>query len=258
MRQDIHEVSTIPRYPLGFRYPLDDRVFRYARAGGALNTDVGAKNPLPQMVGYCPVNAALIGAKVVVITLHGHAAPNGDGVLRDNVIAEDELAGGYINIYTHELYHPVTNISWTINRKIVKNTATDGANLVMTLTLDKPLPVALLGGNTMHAECIASPYASVISGWPAAVPNIELMSVVGYPTRYADIGEYLWLQTWGQLEAAILGGLGAAVNTRELAFTAAGMMQLWQVALPGSQRAGYVIPNTVYPSASYAFLQLAP
>ena len=254
MKQDIHEVSTIQRYPLGFRYALDDRVFRYGRAGGALNTDVGAKNPLGGwIVEYCPVNAALIGAYELVLTCH-----NTDGVLDDGNIAEDELAGGYINIYTHEIYHPVTNISWTINRKIVKNSKITPTSLVMTLTIDKPLPVALTGGNTMHAECIASPYASVISGWPVAVPNIEKMSVVGYPTRYADIGEYLWLQTWGPLEAAIQGGLSNADNLRELAFVSGGMLKLRDAALPGSQRAGYVLNNTVNPGASYIFLQLAP
>jgi hypothetical protein len=255
MLQDIDQVSLIQRYPLGFRLQDGDRVYRYARAGAALNTDVGAKNPLGGwIVEYCPVNAAASGAKVVVITCH-----NTDGVLDDGNIAADELAGGFINIYTHEIYHPPpVNIPWTINRMIVHNTAISPASLVMTVTLDKPLGVALTGGNTMHAECICSPYRSVISGWPAPIANIEKMSVVGYPTRYADVLEYLWLQTWGPLEAAILGGLSNVDNLRELAFTSAGMLQLWQVALPGSQRAGYVLNNTANPGASYIFLQLAP
>jgi len=254
MLQDIDKVSNVKHYPLGFRLQDDDRVYHYARAGGSLNTDVGAKNPLGGwMVEYCPVDAAALGARTVVLACH-----NTDGRLDDGYIAEDELQGGYINIYTHEIYHPITNISWTINRKIVKNTAITPTSLVMTVTLDKPLPVALTGGNTMHAECIASPYGRVISGWPTAVPNIEEMSVVGYPTLYAEIGQYLWLQTWGPLEAAIQGGLSASDNLRELAFVSGGMLKLFDAALPGSQRAGYVLNNTVNPGASYVFLQLAP
>jgi len=257
--QDIDAVSLVQRYTLGMRYALDDRVFRYAKAGSTLDTDVGALNALFQAVGYSQVNAALQGAKTVVITLDGHAAPNGDGQLGDNVIAEDELAGGYMLVYTHEFYHPP--YSWTINRKILKNTATDGAHLVMTVTIDRPLPVALTGANTMHAECIPSPYGKVVSGKPPAWPLMARMSVVGFPTLSAQVDEYLWLQTWGPVYAACGPGdhFGDSDVNRNLVFNSYGAVD-YPAAYPNGQHAGHVLSNFRLgtPGTAIFFLEITP
>jgi len=254
MLQDIDQASNDQIYPLGMRYVLDDRVFRYAKAGGTLNTDVGAKNTLPQMFGYSPVQAALIAAKTVVLDVIA-----GGGRLGDGVIAANELAGGYINIFTHELIHPPT--SWTINRRIVTNTAIAGAE-AMTVTIDKPLPVGLTGGNTMHAEGIASPYGRVMSGSPVAIPLVARMSVVGFPTVYATVGQYLWLQTWGPVWGAPVGGggYGDGDNNRLVVFTAAGNLDDYDAALPALQHAGFVMCNAVAggPGVAIFWLQLSP
>jgi len=254
MLQDIDKASDVQIYPLGMRYAMDDRVFHYAKAGGTLNTDVGAKNALPQMFGYSPVHAALIGAKTVVIDVIAGAGKGGDGV-----IALNELAGGYMNIFTHELIHPPT--SWTINRKIVTNTPIAGAE-AMTVTIDKPLPVALTGGNTMHAEGIASIYQNIQSGSPVAIPFMARMPVVGFPTVYATIGQFLWLQTWGPLWGAPVGGggYGDGDNNRLVVFTAAGNLDDYDAALPALQHAGFVLCNAFGggPGVAIFILQLSP
>ena len=179
MLQDIHQVSAIQRYPLGFKYPisnpLDLRGFRYGKAGGTLNPDFGAKNALAQHVAFTTIHTnALIGAKLVAIDVAATDGINGDGN-----IAADELVGGNIVIYPHSAN--------TINRMIIGNTATVGGG-VMVVTIDKPLPCPLTA-TTMHAECIANLYLNV----QTSISNI--MSVVGMPTMPATVGQYLWLKT---------------------------------------------------------------
>ncbi len=187
MKQDIDQASDVQIYPLGKRYAIDDRVFRYARAGGTLNTDLGAKNALLQCIAFTTIHASVsAGATQVSIDVAA-----GDGVLNNGVIGVDELAGGYIVIY------PGAENSFV--RRIVRNTATTGAG-EMTLTLNKPLPCALTA--VMHTECIASIYSNVTS------VNNGFMSIVGLPTVPATIRQYLWLQTWGPCWIAPHGGVG--------------------------------------------------
>jgi len=70
MRQDIHSLPTaVQFYALGARHQLDDRVFRYARAGGVLTPDFPAKNADFQHVTWAVVAAALAGAQSVVVTV---------------------------------------------------------------------------------------------------------------------------------------------------------------------------------------------
>lgn len=192
MKQDIHQVSTIQRYPVGFKYPktnpLDLRSYRYARAGNSLD---GAGDPIPlncgagvhlgftQDVGFCNVTVDLDAAGKYTLEID---VPALDGRLGNGAIVANELAGGYIIIFPD-------GMGDIINRMIVANTATIAGGGLMTITVDKPLPVAL--SPIPHAECIASPYLDVLYG------NYDRRMIVGIPTRAATVGQYLWLQTWG-------------------------------------------------------------
>ncbi|MBA7609675.1 hypothetical protein ES703_16866 [subsurface metagenome] len=187
MKQDIHQLSTIQRYPIGFKYPktnpLDLRSYRYGRAGNGLQCSSGAHLGFTQDVNFCnvTVDLAAAGKRTLEITV-----ANTDGRLGNGNIGANELAGGYIIIFPD-------GMGDTINRMIVANTATIGGG-VMTITVDKPLTVAL--SPAPHAECIASPYLDVVYG------NYGKQMIVGIPTMAAVAGEYLWLQTWGPTWAA--------------------------------------------------------
>lgn len=253
MLQDIHQVSLIQRYPLGFKYPisnpLDLRAFRYARAGGTLHTDFGAVNATPQLVGIAGPSEITADAKAgeVLVAILVKAT---DGKGGDGAIDADELVGGNIVIYPHN--------ENTINRMIVGNTATTApAGGVMVVRIDKPLPCPLTDGDTMHAECMANPYRNV------KTPDIGHASVVGMPTMPAKIHEYLWLQTWGPLWIAPNNGVSAGDNERQVVFRDSGAIDLHKfddAVTTMQQHAGFVIANlrTGAPGAPFIFLQITP
>jgi len=157
---------------------MDDRVFRYARAGNTLNCGLGAHIGYTQDVGFSAVTVdlAAAGKSTLEVTVSGT-----DGRLGTGTIAARELEGGFIIIFPD-------GMGDTINRRIVTNTAVAGGG-AMTVTVDKPLPVAL--SPAPHAELIASPYLDVLEG------NKDRQMIMGMPTRAATVGQYLWLQTWG-------------------------------------------------------------
>ncbi len=249
MKQDIHELSAIKRYPIGFGYPitnpLDLRRFHYAKAGGTLNPDFGAKNVLRQHIAYTTIHTDA-PALAVLVSIDVGA---GDGVLGNGAIAADELAGGNIVIYPHSQN--------TINRMIVANTATIAGGGVMVVTIDKPLPCPLTH-TTMHAECIANPYLKVQTG------HLAYASVVGMPTMPATLAlPFVWLQTWGPLWVNPQGHEGIGANNREVVFREDGSIDFHDptdVTTKYGQHAGFVINDTTIggQGAPFIFLQITP
>ena len=256
MKQDIHEMSAIQRYPIGFRYPknnpLDLRSWHYGKAGALLTSVTGAFNVVPQLVAgrRAIAIAAEQGDYQLTITLVA-----ADGILENGVIAEDELQGGYICIFTPA---PMQ----AIQRMIVANTAqavVGGGP--MTVSLDKPLSQDIDILN-FGAEAMASPYMKVETG------THQLCSVVGIPTVPATLAEpYLWLQTWGPLWITPTGlyeGLGNA--NRVVVFQQNGtIVDRENATVPphGSekmQHAGFVLCNlaTGAPGAPFIFLEITP
>jgi len=248
MKQDIHEVSTIQRYPIGFRYPIDNplelRRWYYGLAGGLLNTDVAAWNALRQHVAQRVIAADVpAGSRLVSITI------GADGIASDGNIGEDELAGGYAVIWPHA--------DNTINRRIVANTATTAAGQVMVLTLDKPVPIPLTVVGVVNVECMASPYLNVQTGLD------QYASKVGMPTMPAVLGEYLWLQTWGPVWIAPAGGVSVGVENRRVVFGGNGGVfdEDPTIAVRETQQyAGFVLANAPGDGqgAAFIFLQITP
>lgn len=257
MKQDIDELSAQQRYPIGFRYPItnpmDLRAFRYAKAGAALLSGIGAKLVIPQICNFDAI--ALLaeeGDRQLTITVGAT-----DGVLGDGVIAEDYLAGGYIVIFTPA---PMQ----AIQRMITANTAQAipaGVGGPMTVTLDKPLPQDVDVLN-FHAECMANPYRDVQTG------NFPLASVVGVPGIAVPLATpYCWLQTWGPLWITPTGVYeGQGNDNRVVVFMGNGTISDRENATPplhGSekhQHAGFVLPNLFGGGvpAPFIFLQITP
>lgn len=251
MKQDIHQVSTIQRYPIGFKYPktnpLDLRAFRYARAGNPLSCQFGARIGYAQEVAQRPVTVDLLatGKRTLEVTIDA-----ADGRGADGAFLADELAGGYIVIF----FAAMDN---TVNRMVVANTATIAGGGAMTITVDTPLPIALPAG--CNAEIIENPYFNVLNG------NYDRRMVVGMPTRAAALGEFLWLQTWGPCWVVPTGVDFVTAENMLAMFRGNGSITefIWNNPATGQpQIAGTVMVTHALggarQGAPFVFLQIAP
>ncbi|MBA7468418.1 hypothetical protein ES707_03668 [subsurface metagenome] len=217
MKQDIHQLSTIQRYPIGFKYPktnpLDLRCYRYARAGNGLACGSGAHLGFTQDIEFRAVTVDLAAAGKYTLEI---TVANTDGRLVNGNIGANELAGGYIIIFPN-------GMADIINRMIVANTATIGGGL-MTITVDKPLTVAL--SPAPHAECIASPYLDVLYG------HLDRQMIVGIPTVAAVAGQFVWLQTWGPIFGTPGGAVWDTVENTLAMFDGSGNIEAFDEADP--------------------------
>lgn len=248
--QDYEEATDTQHFALGSRMQLiGGRVFHYARVdtphggvgnGGTLgivNTSRGVKNPVYQHVEGLPSPAVvapvapipLAGATQVVVTVAVT-----DGLLSDGAIEANELAGGHIVIF------PFGVQPRGILREILTNTATsDVTTLDMTVTFDRPLPVALAANST--AACMANEYAAVSQ-------NDEWETHLGVAMVIPADRQYLWLQTWGPtwLGAQLNVGDVSAVHplNKQVCWNVDGSLVIHGDADPTkmtAQHAGYVM-----------------
>jgi len=190
--------GTTKYFPLGTIGKCDLRTFVYAYAAGTLNPDLGCSPDYEQAVGYSNV-AANASDGDVEITFDLGSSAGGDA---DGNMAEDELEGGYCVVFDAS--------SKAFNRRIVGNTAvTGGAGGECTITVDHPIPVALIE-DTDHIECVHSPY------WRVVTSTAAYKSVVGMPTLVATSGQYLWLQTGGPCWIAPQTAVGEGSDNNRL------------------------------------------
>lgn len=241
---DLTAADTAQKYPLGTKFVDGDRVYRYAKAGGAITrTDLGVKNGLPQGVAQRAVAAAAIGATSVTVTC---ASP--DGALGTGVITEDEFAGGYILFFTVGAVAPYDK-----QVRLIKGNTAGTTSIVFTF--DRGLEIALVAA-TSKVEAMASPYKSVVISSAIHYP------VVGIPTVLATSGQYLWIQTWGVCWISLQAGCGVAGNIG-LTFRHDGSLSEALTAVSGvvtNQYAGFCMAGniTATQAAPFFMLQICP
>lgn len=188
--------STInPLYRVGDRVTTPDgRVFRYSKANGIQYPQGGSYNPLKTIdVAVAPAQATgagLVGSRTLTITKAATAGVAGDGV-----IAENELAGGYVVIGNGSGQAPQM-------RGIVANPASAAGAASLTITLDAAITPLYISGTayqlvtvgTTTIETYYNPYANLKNG---LVTSTDYASFLGVPAVYCTTGQYFWLQTWG-------------------------------------------------------------
>lgn len=182
---DIYNVDTTQKYEIGTRLQTaDGRVFRYASTTtGGVSAGFGAFATATLPMAY--------------EALHANAAAGQTYVLVEQAsITEDMWAGAYI-IMGH------SGAATTQNRRIVRNTATDGDTHVYVY-LDAPLTVALTTSEGF--EIMPNPYANL-----SVSPN-EYSGVMGVPAATAAASRYVWVQTWGPCWV-VPGGTGTPGST---------------------------------------------
>jgi len=224
----IAAASATQCYPLGtIMRKVDGREFVYAKAGGTLNTDMGAKSANTQHVAYAALGASSAsGASTITVTVGGS-----DGAATNGAIAANELAGGYVTVFPHS--------SNTFVRRILANAVVAGGGGTCVLTLDDPIPVAVEVTND-HAEVMASPFYNVQS------LTTDTMSVVGIPTVAATVGQFLWLLKKGIGWVAPQTGVSVGSNNREVVFRHDGSIDEHKyndATVAKGQHAGYVVQN---------------
>ena len=231
-----YEADDIATVPVGSYMRVGNKEFVYAKAGGTLNTDLGAKNVARQAVAFNNVARAYdAGVTTVIVDV---AATDGDG---SGNIAVNALVGGEILFFPHS--------ENSFSRGITSNTVVSGGG-EMTIGLDSPTPVALTL-DTDDMELMASPYYAVQSSTDAVA------TVMGIPTVAATIGQFLWLQVGGPNWIAPQTDVGAATLDFECVFRHDGSVELQDATTKlHQQHAGCVVAQAIGDGQGAPFLML--
>jgi len=226
--QGNHLASDTQNYPIGTRMIdfFDGMEYHYGKAGANLSADVGCQPYNTQHVAFAKIAAdALALATSIVIDVAGT-----DGKAGNGAIPLDELVNGYVVVFVAD--------GQSFLRRITGNSlaATDE----MTLTLDRPIPVALTE-DVDHAECIASPFRDV------RTLIDDTKSVIGQPTVAATTGQFLWIKTDGIFWFAPQAEVSVGTNNREVVFRHDGSLDEHDHSddyTRRAQHAGYVLANS--------------
>lgn len=223
----IYTKETTQRYIPGTRnIAWDGRVFKYCLSGGVCEPMLGAKYYKHEAVGYTTVSTTNVaGDTTIGITAATHDA-----------FAEDELAGGFLNIFGTTYYEQF--------RGIIGNDASGSSAVINNVHLDGPLVLATTGAST-GVEVYRNPYNNIIGGYTAR--GVMPFSYAGVPVRYISAASYyFWLQSWGPCQVTPQNtGFQAAENHRGFYFRHDGTAQAVGALgeLDCDQYAGYVIPE---------------
>jgi len=237
MLQTIYEQDT-QKYPIGMRIALDDRVFRYCKAGTALRPLIdGMNGNLVSVRGNTDAVEYAAGTREITIPMNPYSV---DYVAEQTV---NYWKGGFVWIITTPWSPAVTGAGQFYR---IKSSAVAVGGFV-TLTLEEPLVVTVPASVEVNAW--PNIYSNIV-GIPSPFGGEARMSLVCIPLIPVTLGNYFWGQTWGPMMAHCGYTPGRAENDREMYWSAAhyGCIPGTEVdfttpnAIP--QRVGFVLPNT--------------
>jgi len=234
MKQGVYQESEVQKYPIGLRYAMDERVFRYCHAGSEL---------FALMEGHCgnfpregETDAVVYPAGTFKITIPMN--PNGVHYV------EEQKANYWKDGYIWIMQYPIVTGAGQFYR-IKSSTAAVGG--FVTLTLYDPLDVTVTA-------------STWITAWPNVYGDIrggvdDRMSNVCIPLIPVTSGYYFWGQTWGPIFANSGQTPGREDCDREVYFHPRAADAGQRGITPGSQvdftagkaipqRAGFLITNT--------------
>lgn len=238
----VYSTGTVQKFELGTRYQEGDNVYRYAKAGAALNPKFGAFN-YNQFFAENTSAAAVIGQMYVVITTDATS-----GHVTTGFGTKNNMVGGYFS-------QPDT--AHAQFRRIVGHDA-GPSGTVLKVYLDGPITRTMVTNS--FSEWFMSPYADVRNNAG------NMGSVVGLPTVIIASGSYGWLKTWGPhwVNSGIVG-LGSGSNDRMVVFDGAGAIRQTSDFTWGEtdahQIAGFLLERTQsgnWTNPPLTFLQINP
>lgn len=224
-----YQIEATKRYIPGTRYLMwDGRVFKYARATGTANIPYHLSGTIDAAAdAWSTAVAATAGDRSIDVAMTGRS--------------EDDLAGGYIEIYD-------SSIDNSVMRGIVGNDASGATNT--TLYIDYPIAHTVTTSDS--TEVFENPYIEVRNG-EAYCAFLGLPASPVPTTLY-----YFWLQTYGP---CIISGGGAAlgkdsVNNKDVVADLNGALH--EISTHENyQRIGYMINGTASPTGPLIMLQLS-
>lgn len=230
--QGIHEQSTVQNYDIGTRLVVDDRVFRYCRAG---------TGGLRSMMEGLDIQTA------VNVDTHDTEAEAGTyevTILDTTARDEDYYAGGYIWV----LKDPVepTGIGQLYR---IKSSDKSVNSTSVKLVLWEALGFDIAAGTEI--EVIKSIYCDLRPGIN------DFASLVALPLIPVDENSYFWGQTWGPVFMMCGYSPGSNNDDREVYYRSDhfGIMPGSEVDFTGTfvpQRIGFLI------NSNWVMLQLSP
>lgn len=228
----LYTASTTMEYDLGTRLEIDERVYRYARAGEALNRWQGAcNNDSWSLTNEEPNQSAVAGATDMQVV-------NTTGTV-------DLYKNGWVVIFTNRLQM----------RRIIGNDASDGTDI--KIYLDAGLEAAV----TLDSTWVTG-YPSIYYDTRHSASNYN--SIVAIPNCTVASGSYYWGQTWGPCYGRVISTVpGVTAYDRDIYFGAEGDLyghiQAEGDTAGGYQRAGYLLPKTTSGGGDQLYmLQLTP
>ena len=238
----VYGTGTRQKFELGTRYRQDDRVFRYGRAGSALDPKLGAFDYGTYFASNT-VAAAAVGAMYVEITTNATSGSvtNGFGV-------KNNMVGGFFS------QPDGTHKQW---RRIEGHAAAPTGTTVKVY-LDGPVSAALPAGGAFSEWC-PNPYRDLrANGGIAGGIN---KAVMGVPTVVIALGSFGWFQTWGPCWVAPDGILDFGAGGNQMAvFTVGGNITNHSNAT-NNQIAGFVFTARTFgnwANPPFLYLTLSP
>lgn len=234
----VYSTGTVQKYELGTRYFVDDRSFRYGRAGSDVDPRLGAFD-FGAWFADNLAEAAVIGDIHIVITTD---ATSGD--VNAGFGTTNNMVGGTFS-YPSATSKQVRRITGHV-------AAPDGTTV--KVYLDGPITLAI--GNGTEVEFQPNPYRDLKS--PGGVSR----AVMGVPVTKILADSFGWFQTWGPTWMVQNAGadFSAAYDTQAV-FTEGG--NLTNVSNHGNgQLAGFVMGTMTrsgtFVNPPFIFLQISP
>lgn len=188
--QGIYEQSLTQKYKIGSRLAMDDRVFRYCRAGTGLVSSWGAYTFAPFPESAVAAATSAVGATTVTCTAQ-------------NTVLVNQFQGGYMMVAVVAIR----------GHRILSNTAATAGN-TFTVTLEDALTEVVTSGAT-----ILTLYPGLWNDLRQSLPlGFSYANYIGIPVVAVTTAYYFWLQTWGPTFCVGTTDVGANVNERNLAF----------------------------------------
>lgn len=247
MLQDTMEVSTLQKYPIGFRIARADRVYRYCQADAdrQLRAAYGVWGDVRYAESGALAVEAPAGSTILTLTAVGTVAVN-------------EFQGGVVAVNFAGI--------WGEMYEIKRNTGSAPLG-TFTITLEQPTTTLItVAGSVL--TLFHSPWRRVVSQRQRAIDGVATdankTGIVGVPNRFVPADKWCWIQTWGP--CAVIGDSGTegtADNERTMQFSVNGsVVRLRDLGdgLGRHQLAGFILPVTTAGHMPFTqiFLQIAP
>lgn len=228
--QEIYTASATQYHRLGTRLVRGERIFKYAKAGATLATQVLAWYNDYGVSGWAVVPTASVADAHTVYATIGAS----EGVAGDGAVAAHELEGGWVTIF--RLNAGTSNTDFTF--QILDNTVVAAGGGTTTLTIDSELPYAC--STSAYTEITGNIYSDVRTGNMSGRRGCVGVAMSAATTSLP----YFWLQTWGPCWVAPQAAVGNTDNNNALVVRHDGSLDEIDVSDPYvdmAQRVGFVI-----------------